>query len=206
MPIKLFITDDHYMVIEGIRSLLQAEERIEWLGHAMNGASCMAFLQQHQPDIVLLDINLPDVSGIDLCKQIRQKYPNVRVIGLSSMSQQSYIQTMMQQGASGYILKNATREEIIEAIDVVMAGRTYLSLEAATVVKNSGDTTIPVLTRREKEVLGHIAEGLTNNEIADKLFISTTTVDTHRKNLLSKFRVKNTASLIRMAVQFQFVQ
>jgi DNA-binding NarL/FixJ family response regulator len=112
---------------------------------------------------------------------------------------------MMDNGASGYVLKNATREELVEAIETVMQGNKFLSLEAASTVKKNEDGKIPVVTRREKEVLLLIADGMTNNQIADKLFISTTTVDTHRKNLLAKFGVKNTAILIRLAAQFQLI-
>jgi DNA-binding NarL/FixJ family response regulator len=202
---KVFITDDHYMIVEGIRSLLQHENDIEWVGHAMNAASCMAFLQRQQPDVILMDINLPDKSGIDLCKEVKTKFPDIHILGLSSFNQQSFIQKMMDNGASGYILKNATREELTEAIRTVMLGNKYLSDEAAATVERNEDSKIPVITRREKEVLALIAEGFTNNEIADKLFISTTTVDTHRKNLLAKFEVKNTATLIRLAAQFQFI-
>jgi DNA-binding NarL/FixJ family response regulator len=205
MAVKVFITDDHYMIVEGIRSLLQNETGMEWLGHAMTAASCLAFLQQQQPDVILMDINLPDKSGIDLCQEVKAKYPAIQILGLSSFNQQSYIQKMMDNGASGYVLKNATREELTEAIETVMQGQKFLSLEAAATIKKNEDSKIPVITRREKEVLALIAEGLTNNEIAEKLFISTTTVDTHRKNLLSKFEVKNTATLIRLAAQFQFI-
>jgi len=205
MAVKLFITDDHYMIVEGIRSLLQHEKGMEWMGHAMNAASCLAFLEQQQPDVILMDISLPDKSGIDLCKEVKAKYPAIQILGLSSFNQQSFIQKMMENGASGYVLKNATREELIEAIEAVMRGETFLSHEAAVTIKKNEASKIPVITRREKEVLALIAEGLTNHEIADKLFISTTTVDTHRKNLLSKFEVKNTATLIRLAAQFQFI-
>jgi len=205
MAIKIFITDDHYMIVEGIRSLLQYQTGIEWMGHAMNAASCLAFLQQQQPDVILMDINLPDMSGIDLCKKVKARYPAIHIVGLSSFNQQSFIQKMMDNGASGYVLKNATREELLEAIETVMSDGKFMSVEAAVTIKKNEDSKIPILTRREREVLTHIAEGLTNHEIADKLFISTTTVDTHRKNLLAKFAVKNTASLIRMAAQYQFV-
>jgi len=204
MAIKIFITDDHYMVVEGIRSLLQHQKDIEWMGHAMNGASCMAFLQRQQPDVLLLDINLPDKSGIDLCKEIKARYPTIHIIGLSSFNQLSFIEKMMSNGASGYVLKNATQEELIDAIESVMAGRKFLSAEVSTIVKKA-DTKTLLITRREKEVLSLIADGFTNNEIADKLFISTTTVDTHRQSLLAKFEAKNTATLIRAAMQLQFI-
>ena len=192
------------MVVEGIRSLLQHQKDIEWMGHAMNGASCMAFLQRQQPDVLLLDINLPDKSGIDLCKEIKARYPTIHIIGLSSFNQLSFIEKMMSNGASGYVLKNATQEELIDAIESVMTGRKFLSAEVSAIVKKA-DTKTPLVTRREKEVLSLIADGFTNNEIADKLFISTTTVDTHRQSLLAKFEAKNTATLIRAAMQLQFI-
>lgn len=185
--------------------MLLQEKNIEWMGHAMNAASCMAFLYQQQPDVLLLDINMPDKSGIDLCKEIKEKYPEILIIGLSSFNQQSYIQKMMQNGASGYVLKNASREEIVSAIESVINGDTFLSSEASVTMRENKDAQIPVITRREKEVLQLIAEGLINKEIAEKLFISTTTVDTHRNSLLSKFDVKNTANLIKLAAQYNLI-
>lgn len=206
MPIKLFIVDDHYMVIEGIHSLLQNEIKIVWLGHATNAASCMAFLQNQLPDVILMDINLPDKSGIDLCKEIKGLYPSVNILGLSTFNQQSFIEKMMANGASGYVLKNASRQELMEGITTVVKGKEYLSFDAAMVLRNvDKNNNIPVITRREKEVLELIADGLTNNEIAKKLFISCTTVDTHRKNLLSKFEAKNIASLIKHAMQMHML-
>ncbi|MCM4172411.1 DNA-binding response regulator [Arenibacter sp. TNZ] len=205
MTTKIFIVDDHYMIIEGIRSLLQNEKGLEWMGHAMNATSCMAFLQNHKPNIILLDINLPDISGIDLCKEIKLKFPKIEIIGLSSYNQQSYINKIMDNGASGYVLKNATKEELLDAIETVMDGEKYLSEEAALIVKKNEGSKIPIITRREKEVLSLISDGLTNNQIATKLFISITTVDTHRKNLLAKFEAKNTATLIRMASHLEFI-
>jgi DNA-binding NarL/FixJ family response regulator len=152
-----------------------------------------------------MDINLPDKNGIELCKEVRQLYPSVFIIGLSTFNQQSFIQKMMENGASGYVLKNATQEELMEAIKTVANGKTYLSDEAALSLRKSTAGETPVLTRREKEVLGLIADGLTNNEIASKLFISVTTVDTHRKNLLAKFDARNIASLIKAAMQMQLI-
>jgi len=205
MKIKVFITDDHYMVIEGIRSLLQNEKEVEWMGHAGNADSCLAFLQQQQPDIILMDISMPGKNGIELCKEVKEKYPGVFVIGLSTFNQQSFIHKMMENGASGYVLKNATQQELMEAIQTVIKGRTFLSDAAAAALKKIDNAAIPVITRREKEVLALIAEGLTNGEIAEKLFISNATVDTHRKNLLVKFHAKNTAQLVKTAVQQQFI-
>lgn len=205
MANKIFIVDDHYMVIEGIRSLLQHEKGMEWMGHAQTAASCLAYLQREQPDVILMDINLPDMSGIDLCNEVKKKYPSVFIIGLSTFNQQSFIQKMMENGASGYVLKNATQDELVEAVNMVCKGKTYLSDEASHALRDQSTTNI-ILTRREKEVLELIAEGMTNNEIAQQLFISVTTVDTHRKNLLAKFEAKNVASLIRTAVKCQFIK
>ena len=206
MAIKIFIVDDHYMVIEGIQSLLQNEKSIEWMGHATNAASCLAFLQQQKPDVILMDINLPDKSGIDLCKEVKDKYPAIAVLGLSTFNQQSFIEKMMAGGASGYILKNATQEELMEGIETVIKGKQFLSFDAALALRKPDiENKIPVITRREKEVLELIADGMTNNEIAQKLFISSTTVDTHRKNLLAKFEAKNIASLIKSAMQMNMI-
>ena len=205
MTIKLFIVDDHFMVIEGIHSLLQNEKHIEWMGHAGNADSCLAFLKQQLPDVILMDISMPGLSGIELCKLVREQYPSVFIIGLSTFNQQSFIQKMIDNGASGYVLKNATQEELMEAIETVANGKTYLSDEVASVLRKDNENALPVITRREKEVLDLIAEGMTNNEIAQKLFIGTTTVDTHRKNLLTKFNAKNTALLIRIAAQLEII-
>jgi DNA-binding NarL/FixJ family response regulator len=204
MASKVFIVDDHYMVIEGIRSLLQNEKGIEWVGHATNAASCLAFLKQQQPDVILMDISLPDKTGIDLCKEVKEKYPSVFIIGLSTYNQLSFIQKMMDNGSSGYVLKNATQRELMEAIETVARGKVYFSSEAAQTLQKKEAVKV-ILTRREIEVLELIAGGMTNNLIAQKLFISPSTVDTHRKNLLAKLEAKNTASLIRMATQLQLI-
>ena len=206
MAIKIFIVDDHYMVIEGIHSLLQNETDVEWMGHATNAASCMAFLQLQKPDVILMDINLPDKSGIDLCKEVKSSYPGIYILGLSTFNQQSFIEKMMANGAAGYVIKNATQQELMEAIHTVVKGKEYLSFDAAVALRKSDNhNNIPVVTRREKEVLLLIAEGMTNGEIAGQLFIGISTVDTHRKNLLAKLGAKNTASLVRIATQLQLV-
>ncbi len=204
MKISVFIVDDHFMVIEGIKSLLQNEQDIEWMGHATKANSCLAYLQLHQPDVVLMDINLPDQSGTDLCKQVKQLYPAIHILGLSTFNQQHIIRNMMDNGASGYVLKNANKEELLTAIKKVAFGKIYYSPDVTVSLRTQGNHT-PIISRREKEVLLLIAEGLTNAEIADKLFISITTVNTHRKSLLAKFDASNTASLIKMAVQQKFV-
>jgi DNA-binding NarL/FixJ family response regulator len=200
MITKLFIVDDHYLVIEGIRSMLQNEKNMEWMGHAMNAASCMAFLKHQQPDIIFMDISLPDKSGVDLCKEVIEQFPAVSIIGLSTFNQQPVIRNMMDNGAMGYVLKNATKQEIMHAITTVRLGKNYLSFEAGQALLETAHGT-PEITRREKEVLLLIADGLTNAEIAAKLFISVPTVNAHRKSLIEKFDAANTAMLIAKAIK-----
>jgi DNA-binding NarL/FixJ family response regulator len=200
MKASIFIVDDHYMIIEGIHSLLHNEENIEWTGHATNAASCLAFLKRKRPDIILMDISLPDKNGTELCKEVKKLYPEILILGLSTFNQQSVIRKMMDNGASGYVLKNATKEELLEAIAAVQKGNTFFSREAFDSLKDS-DTQQPLITRREIEILRLIAEGFTNPEIAEKLFISIPTVTTHRQSLLEKFDVKNTAALIGKAIK-----
>lgn len=204
MKIRVFVVDDHYMVIEGIRSLLQNENDIEWMGHATNAVSCLAFLKQQLPDIILMDVNLPDISGIELCKQVKQLYPSVFILGLSTFNQQPIIRNMLENGAAGYVLKNATREELMEAMKTVLSGKPYLSFDVALSIRKTDDE-LPIITRREKEILFLVGDGLTNAEIAEKLFISIPTVNTHRKSLLNKFNVNNTASLIRLAAKLNLI-
>lgn len=200
MITKLFIVDDHYLMIEGIRSMLQNEKNMEWMGHAMNAASCLAFLKQQQPDILFMDINLPDKSGVDLCKEVSEQFPAVRIIGLSTFNQQPVIRDMIDNGAMGYVLKNATKQEILHAITTVRLGKTFLSFDAGQALLETADGA-PEITRREKEVLQLIAEGLTNAEIAARLFISVPTVNAHRKSLIEKFDAANTAVLIAKAIK-----
>jgi len=203
--VKIFIVDDHYMVVEGIRSLLQNEPNIEFVGSAANASSCLAFLRQLQPDVILMDINLPYIEGTELCKQVKQAYPRVFILGLSTFNQPSLINKMMDNGASGYLLKNASLQEMMEAIRIVMTGKTYLSFEVASAMRKKTGNGAPMLTRREKEVLALIADGCTNIEIAGRLFVSTTTVDTHRKNLLLKLEARNTASLVKIAMEKKMI-
>lgn len=204
MKAGIFIVDDHYLVIEGIRSLLHDEKTIDWLGHATNAASCLDFLKHQQPDVILMDVSLPDINGTELCKQVKQLYPAILVLGLSTFNQHVIIRSMMDNGASGYVLKNATKEELLEAISIILNGEIYLSTEVVDALKES-DAQQSLITRREKEVLHLIAEGLTNAEIAEKLFISVPTVNTHRKSIIEKLEVKNTATLISKAIKMGLI-
>lgn len=202
--VRVFIVDDHPVVIEGIHSLLQNEKGIEWAGHAMNAASCLGFFVNNTADIVLMDISMPGMDGVELCAVMKDKYPGVFVLGLSTFNQGLYIKKMMEKGASGYILKNSSKEELIAAIHAVNEGNIFFSGEVGQVLaeyQKYSKTELPLLTLREKEVLELIAEGYTNPQIAEKIFLSPFTVDSHRKNLLAKLNVKNTAMLIKIAVE-----
>ena len=129
--IKVFIVDDHYMVVEGIRSLLMNEKEIEFIGSASTLESCRAFLKTKLPDVILMDINLPDGNGIDLTKEIKAAYPSVNILGISTFNQASYIKDMMANGVSGYVLKNASQQEITEAIQLASIGKNYMAFEVA---------------------------------------------------------------------------
>ncbi|MFI5129057.1 MAG: response regulator [Chitinophagales bacterium] len=206
--IRVFIVDDHPVVIEGIHSLLQNEKDIEWAGQAMNAQSCLGYFVNSTADVVLMDISMPDMDGVALCAVMKERYPGIFILGLSTFNQGLYIKKMMENGASGYILKNSTKEELIRAIHTVRDGGIYFSGEAGEALaeyQRSSRTELPVLTPREKEILGLIAEGYTNPEIAAKIFLSSFTVDSHRKNLLAKLNVKNTATLIKLAVEHKLI-
>lgn len=202
--IRIFIVDDHPMVVEGMRSILTQMTDVEVAGHAMNAASCMGYFVNNSADLVLLDINLPDQSGIDVCKALLKRKPELKVISLTNLDQLTYLQNMKDAGAKGYLLKNSSSDEIEKAITTVMAGNEFW-LGRDNVRESIQDHNQLLLTRREIEVLKLIAEGLTNQEIADKLFVSTSTVDSHRKNLLSKLQVKNTAALVRTALENKII-
>ena len=200
---KVFIVDDHTVVIEGIYSLLVRESDIVMEGYATTAGNCLEYFKTHTADVILMDISLPDMNGVDLCKLMKKNYPGIMILALSTFNQSTYVRKMIESGASGYLLKNAGRREIIEAIQEVKRGRTYFSFDAGQALKSDSQlqSTLPALTKREKEVLLCIADGLTNTQIAEKLFISVDTVETHRKNLHSKLNVKNSAMLVRFAME-----
>jgi DNA-binding NarL/FixJ family response regulator len=201
---NILIVDDHPMVVAGLQQLLSQLEGMHVAATACNAFDAMALLREQPVDVILLDINLPDINGIDLCKKIKKEFPEIKILGISTFSERSYISRMIENGASGYLIKSASAEEIASAIQTVLGDRLYLSLSMEHLLQPSSRApsgVLPALTRREKEVLRLIAEGLTNPQIAGKLFISPLTVDSHRKNLLTKFSVNNTASLIRIAVK-----
>lgn len=199
--IKIIVVDDHPMVIEGMKAMLNRISYVELTATASNAFQALEKIQEHQPDLVITDINMPEISGVELTSKLKKEFPQLKILGMSTFNERSYISQMIQHGADGFFVKSASKEEIENAISAVLDGKMYLSPDAGIThseqkeVKNQ-----PTLTRREKEILSLISDGLTNPQIAEKLFISLNTVDTHRKNLLSKFRTNNIASLIKLAV------
>lgn len=210
--IRLFIVDDHPVVINGIQSAFQGHDQIQLVGSVLNGEEALHWLSEEDADVLLLDVNLPGKDGIELCRIIRKKYPELKIIGLTTFSEASFIAGMLRNGANGYLFKNASEEELTEAILTVHAGKRYLSDEVnekliskATQQSSARGGFIPKLTRREKEVLELIVEECTTQEIADCLFLSVSTVETHRMNLIAKLNAKNVAGLVKNAIKFGLV-
>ena len=192
------------MVIEGFKTLLSQNDKITVVGTAINAFEAISFITKNEVDIAFIDINLPDINGIELCKKIKTEFPSIMCLALSTFNDRSYVSKMIENGANGYLLKNSSKEEIYKAIDEVSKGNMYFNVDYQT-QNTSKYNQIPIITRREKEVLVLIAEGLTNQQIADKLFISITTVSSHRQNLMLKLEANNTASLIKNAVKFELI-
>ena len=187
--IKLMIVDDHPMVLEGMKALLTNFDYMTVAATATNAFEAMDKLKSEAVDIVIADINLPEVSGIELTARIKKEYPSIKVLAMSTFKERSYISQMIKNGASGYLVKSASKEEIEAAIQSANEGKLYLSLDINSIDLNSEVASdVPAVSRREKEVLQLIVDGLTNPQIAEKLFISLHTVDSHRKNLLAKFK------------------
>lgn len=204
--IRILVIDDHPLVIDGIRTMLNDEAYCCIEAAAKNGKEALAYLEAGLSiDIILLDINLPDMDGLKLCELIREKNKTVKILGLTYVNEAGIITQMIRKGANGYLLKSMEKEELKEAINVVMEGTVYLSKAANEKILqqlqhlDQPKDGIPALTRREQEILQLLSEGKTSNEIASALFLSNHTIDTHRKNMLQKFNVHNTLSLINVA-------
>ena len=208
--IRVFLVDDHQVVRSGLRLLLEAQPDLEVVGEAGNGLELLAQLPTTPTDVVLLDVNMPGLDGPSTARQLQEQYPQVAVLALSMLDREAYIFQMLDAGAKGYILKSTGLEEVITGIRTVAAGGQYLctaaGLAALHKLRDSPDEPAALpgkpgsLSKREREVLQLISEGLTTGEIADKLFTSKRTIETHRQNMLEKTQSKNTAALIRLAV------
>jgi DNA-binding NarL/FixJ family response regulator len=201
--ISLMLVDDHQMVLEGLRSLLQHHQDIEIRFACTNGQAAIDYLMAgNLIDMVLLDINLPGMNGFELCKLIKKKFPAIKIIALSTHQERSAVTRMLQNGASGFLSKSADGKELSAAIHAVDANGIYLGAEVQQEMTGASATAaLPKLTRREKEILIQIAEGKTTSQIAQALFLSHLTVETHRRNIMQKYEVNNVAALIRMAME-----
>lgn len=200
----LAIVDDHPIVLEGLQRLLANVKEIEITGCFTTGSAFMSFLKENKVDILLLDITLPDANGIELCREVKELSPATHVLALSNHSERSMILQMIQQGATGYLLKNISSEELIACIQEAISGLITFSKAAREIMARPSIGELkgaPQLTKREKEILHMIADGKTTPDIAAQLNLSPLTIETHRKNLIQKFQAKNVASLIKMAAQ-----
>ena len=203
--IKVIIVDDHPIVLDGIKQLLDEQPDITVAGTAMSGRELYELLNRLVPDVILLDINLTDTSGIYICAEVRRGYPAAAVIALTGFSEYSYVDGMLRNGAKGYLLKNAFPDEIIEAVRTVYRGGEYFADFAVESINSRKKGGKLFLTNRERELLALVVEGYTSREIAEKLFLGVETVNVYRKHLLLKMGVRNTAAMVKMAVTEKLV-
>ncbi|MGB0524751.1 MAG: response regulator [Flammeovirgaceae bacterium] len=208
-PIHILIADDHKIFREGLISLFEREPQIQVVGEAKDTQEILKALEKQMVQVILMDVDMGGSNGIDATTIVKTNYPEVQVLALTMHAEQEYILRMLDAGAIGYILKNTGKQEMLTAIKAVAAGETYYSQQvSATLIQHLRQPSkakvkkegIP-LTKRELEVLRLIVEECSNTEIAEKLFISIRTVDTHRRNLIQKLGVKNTAGLVKYAIQ-----
>ena len=210
---RILLADDHAILRDGIRALLSANADFDVVGEASNGAEVLALLETTPADVVLMDVQMPVLDGFATVPELRRRYPAVRVLVLTMLEHENYVARMLEAGASGYVLKNAAISEITYAIRTVAIGNPFLCTEIGlnmlhkavaqanrAAPHEAGAAVGADLTARELEVLKLIAEGLTNGEIAEKLFTSKRTIETHRQNIIAKTQAKNTAALIKLAV------
>jgi DNA-binding NarL/FixJ family response regulator len=204
--IPIAITDDHTIVIEGIKTMLKSNKEIEVLQSFETLKDTFENLNS-AVKVLLLDINLPDGNGINACKELLEKYPDLKIIALTNFEDTVFIKQIIKNGAMGYLLKNTDKKEITEAIKSVLEGKRYLPKKISDILLNdsigiqNSNYFIPKLTVREKEILNLIIQEFTTEEIATKIFVSTKTVESHRSNLIQKLGVKNSAGLVRVAFE-----
>jgi len=206
--VQILIVDDHQMFRTGIKTLLSRKDNFEIVGETNNGSCALSLVQQLNPDVVVLDIHIPKINGIDACQKIVQQYPKTKVLALSAERNETTVVKMVRAGALAYILKDASINELVSALNALSKGNSYFSKEISAILftklgstqskKTRNATKLkPILTERENEVLKYISNELTNKEIATQLFISPRTVETHRRNLIQKLKVKNTVGLVK---------
>jgi DNA-binding NarL/FixJ family response regulator len=210
--IRILLADDHAILREGLRALLSYYDDIEVVGEAEDGAQAIARVRELKPDLVLMDIAMPGLNGIEATRSIRQQWPETRVVILTQHEDRQYVLPLLQAGAAGFVSKRALGNDLINAIHVVMRGETFLYPSAATAVVDEfrqrgalARYSVETITPREMEILQHIVGGETNAEIAQALSISGKTVEWHRANLMSKLQAHSAADLVRYALQHGLV-
>ena len=212
--IKVLLADDHQLVIDGVKLMISEAADIECVGWANNGQEVLNQLEGLKVDVLMLDINMSVLNGMETCKAVHIRHPEVKIVALSMLREASVVKQMLKNGASAYLLKNAGKQEVLEAIRAVHAGKNYYSQEVAQVVMASLSASppkektalFPDLTRREKQVLRLIVEEYTTSEIAEELSIKFGTVETHRRNLLIKLGARNTAGLVRTCLEYNLLE
>jgi DNA-binding NarL/FixJ family response regulator len=205
---KILICDDHQLFSEGLESIIATMEDIEVIGKAKDGEAALAMIKTRKPDLILLDVNLPGRSGWEVCNEIKQKNPEIKVLIVTMFSEPAQFHRSRSAGADGFIVKNSERNELIHAIKEILDGRKYFSIppniggniNPVTGERGFNPSNILRISRREKEILVMVCQGLTSQQIAANLHLSTYTVDTHRKNMMHKLGVKNVAELILAAL------
>ncbi|WP_397362154.1 response regulator [Olleya sp. R77988] len=204
--IRLAIAEDHQSLIDGIKLMLEAEDNITIVGTANNGKELLSIIKQKQPDVVLTDIRMPIMDGIEATKQIKQEYPNTKVLAFTMFEQAEAVEQMIKAGASGYVLKNSSLQQVIEAINTVIKGDLYLDADIDTNALNldSSNKKKGALTKRQTQILKLIGQGKTSREIAELLFIGVHTVDTHRKNMVQILGLKGKGELLRYAIEKKY--
>lgn len=200
---NLLIADDHTLFIEGLSMLVSRIEDVHIVGEAKNGKDVIELCQSLKVDLILMDLEMPEMGGIEATEIIKKDFPNVKVIAVTMLNDYNTIKKALRSGMDGYVVKNLGITELQKAIETVMKGQIYMSPEITTILalgvagRKPNQAYVPDLTKREKEVIKLIIDGLTNELIAEKLFLSPLTVSTHRKNVLSKLNLKNTAMLVK---------
>jgi DNA-binding NarL/FixJ family response regulator len=202
--LQVYITDDHKMFVEGLTHIINECKFAKVVGTAYTAKECRWMLKAGLPDVLLLDIHLPDGNGIDICKELKTTYPELKILALTSYGELTVIRRMLDAGAIGYVLKNAMAEEILLAIQTVATGETFLCDEVDMLMKKQTGLEI-ILTKKERELLELISEGCTSCEIAGRMFLSIETINSYRKNLLFKLNTRNTASMVRMAIEDKLI-
>ena len=214
--IRVMIADDHNMFVEGVESILEGIDNIQVVAKCYTGKEVFEKIARTPVDVILLDINLPEMNGLEVCQRLSKEYPDVKVLALSMHNEESFVTEILKYGAQGYILKNTGKKELISAIEMVNKGESYFSEEVTETIMKSlvnqrtgnkrSATLAPKISRREKDVLELIMKEHTTQEIADALFISLKTVESHRRSLLTKLGVRNTAGLVRVVIENQLMK